>query len=149
MRDSTGDIIASASTDMVTLGRYIMQAVILIIEDDPASARLMELMLQSQGYRIVIALDGARGLASARSDPPDLILLDLMLPGDDGFEVLRRLRAEPGTADVPVVVVSSKAQAIDKQVAADAGADAYLTKPYGRVELLSQVRSLLGEESDE
>jgi len=126
-----------------------LQAVILMIEDDPASARLMELMLQSEGYRIVIAPDGVQGLKIAQTDVPDLILLDLMLPGEDGFEVLRRLRAEPSTADLPVVVVSSKAQAIDRQVAADAGADAYLTKPYGRVELLSQIRSLLGEDSAE
>jgi len=128
-----------------------MARTVLVIEDDPASARLAKLILGSEGYQTVVASDGLQGLKMAQADPPDLILLDLMLPGQDGFEVLHRLRAGPRTADVPVVVVSAKAQATDKQAAAKIGADAYLTKPYRRTELLPLIRSVLSErpEKDE
>lgn len=110
------------------------------------AARIVEMVLSPEGYQIVTVPNGRQGLEMAQATPPDLILLDLMLPGqEDGFEVLRRLRAEPRTADVPVIVVSSKAQPADKEMAANIGANAYLTKPYKRAELLSLVRSLLSE----
>jgi len=79
----------------------------------------------------------------------DLILLDLMLPGLDGFEVLNRLRADPQTAGMPVVIVSAKSQHDDKQMAARIGANAYLTKPYDRDELVALVRSLVGERQEQ
>jgi len=122
-----------------------MEANVLLIEDDPIAARLVELQLGSTGCRVLSALDGLRGLKLAHANPPDLILLDLMLPGLDGFEVLSRLRADPQTADVPVVVVSAKSQATDKQTAARLGADAYLTKPYDWAELRALIHSLLSE----
>jgi CheY-like chemotaxis protein len=126
-----------------------MPPTILVIEDDPKSVRLAELMLGGEGYQTVIASNGLQGLKVARTDPPDLILLDLMLPGLDGFEVLNRLRADPQTAGVPVVVVSAKAQSTDRQTATKIGANAYLTKPYRRAELLDVVGSLLSEREEE
>jgi CheY-like chemotaxis protein len=122
-----------------------MAQTILVIEDDPLSARLADLVLGSEGYHVIIAQNGLLGLKAARETPPDLVLLDLMLPGLDGFEVLNRMRADPQTADVRVVIVSSKSQPADKETATKIGADAYLTKPYRKGELLDMVRSLLSE----
>jgi len=119
---------------------------ILLIEDDPLSARLADLVLQSEGYEVTIASNGIKGLKIAREDPPDLVLLDLMLPGLDGFEVLNRMRAEPETTDVKVVIVSSKSQPTDKETAEKVGADDYVTKPYRKAQLLNTVRSALSED---
>jgi DNA-binding response OmpR family regulator len=116
---------------------------ILIIEDNQETARILELSLKREGYQIVIALDGLRGLELAQAQPPDLILLDLMLPGIDGFEVCRRLRANPVTAGLPILILSAKTQEADKQLAAQLGANSYLAKPYRRAELLAAIQALL------
>ncbi|MBU0704709.1 MAG: response regulator [Chloroflexi bacterium] len=120
-----------------------MKPTILVIEDDPMTSRLVELMLVHEGYQVTIASNGLQGLEMAQTLSPDLVLLDLMLPGPDGFDVLNQLQAKPQTARVPVIVVSSKSQHTDKQTAASIGANAYLTKPYKRAELLETIRSLL------
>ena len=122
-----------------------MERTILLIEDDPLSARLVDLILKSEGHQVIITRDGFEGLEVAKNTSLDLVLLDLMLPKMDGFEVLRQLRADPKTADVRVVIVSAKSQPADKERAAELGVDAYLTKPYRKVELLELVRSLLSE----
>ncbi|MBN1814024.1 MAG: response regulator [Anaerolineae bacterium] len=122
-----------------------MERTILLIEDDPLSARLVDLILKSEGHQVIMVQDGFRGLEIAQGTSIDLVLLDLMLPGIDGFEVLRQLRANPKTADVKVVVVSAKSQPADKERAAELGIDAYLTKPYRKIELLEVVRSLLSK----
>ena len=122
---------------------------ILLIEDDPLSAGLVELLLNREGYQVLTAPNGFHGLRMAQASPPDLILLDLMLPGIDGFEVLNRLRADPQTAAVPVMILSAKSQPSDKRTAARIGANAYLPKSYKRAELLALVRSLLEERTDQ
>lgn len=116
---------------------------ILVIEDDPTTASLLEMTLNSEGYQVLTAPNGLWGLKMARSALPDLILLDLMLPEMDGFEVLNRLRADPQTADVPVLILSAKDQPSDRRAADKIGADAYLVKSYEKAELLDLVRSLL------
>jgi len=116
---------------------------ILLIEDDALSASVVELTLNSEGYRVLTAPNGLQGLKMAKANLPDLILLDLMLPGMDGFEILNHLRAEPKTAGVPVAILSAKGQAEDRQVADRLGANAYLPKAYEQDELLELVRSLL------
>jgi CheY-like chemotaxis protein len=126
-----------------------MAQTILLIEDDPLSARLADLVLGSEGYQVIVAQNGIQGLKVARETPPDLVLLDLMLPGLDGFEVLNRMRSDPQTANVRVVIVSSKSQPTDKETAAKIGADAYLTKPYRKADLLEMVRSLLSTVAEE
>jgi DNA-binding response OmpR family regulator len=120
-----------------------MESTILIVEDDPIAANLLQLILGRQGYRSLTAFDGLEGLKMARSEHIDLILLDLMLPGIDGFEVLTRLRADPRTAEIPVMIVSVKSQLTDRRTAAKVGADAYLTKPYAVEEMVAKVNSLL------
>ncbi len=125
-----------------------MGQTVLIIEDDSRSARLAELILKAEGYQVVIAPNGLQGLKIAIHTPPNLILLDLMLPGLDGFEVLNKLRAAPQTASVPIVILSAKSGHDDKETAGKIGADAYLVKPYGKAKLLEVVRSLLSGESE-
>jgi CheY-like chemotaxis protein len=116
---------------------------ILLMEDDPLSASVVELTLSSEGYRVLTAPNGLQGLKMAIADCPDLILLDLMLPGMDGFEVLNSLRADPKTASVPVAIMSAKGQPEDRRIADKLGADAYLLKAYEKDELLELVQSLL------
>jgi DNA-binding response OmpR family regulator len=120
-----------------------MDTTVLIIEDDPLAANLLQLILGRQGYRPITAFDGLEGLKIARSEHIDLILLDLMLPGIDGFEVLTQLRADPKTADVLVMIVSVKSEITDRRTAAKVGVDGYLTKPYTAEEMVAKVNSLL------
>lgn len=120
---------------------------VLLIEDDARSVKLMELILGSQGYEAVVATNGREGLAAVRKDRFDLILLDLMLPEVDGFEVLHQLREDPELADVPVIVTSARARPTTKEEAAELGADFYLTKPYRKAELLDVIEGVLAGET--
>ncbi len=121
----------------------------LIIEDDPLAARLLERQLTPEGYRVLIASNGLQGLRMCQTEQPNIVLLDLMLPGMDGFEVLGRLRSDPRTADVPVLVVSAKNDPADREMAARMGANGYLAKPFQRAELLEAIRSLVRREEGE
>jgi DNA-binding response OmpR family regulator len=116
---------------------------ILIIEDDPEAARILELLLRREGFRTAVALNGAQGLSAMQAQQPDLVLLDLMMPDIDGFEVCRRTRSDACTAKLPIVVVSARTQETDKQMAFQAGANGYITKPYRRVELLAEIHKHL------
>ena len=116
---------------------------ILIIDDDLDTLRLVGLMLQRQGYQIVAAADGKQGLSQADSERPDLILLDIMMPAIDGYEVARQLRANPDTADIPILIFTAKTQLNDKVTGFEAGADDYLTKPTHPSELQAHVKALL------
>jgi len=116
---------------------------ILIIDDDVDTLRLVGLMLQRQGYQIVAASNGAQGLAKAFEERPDLILLDVMMPDMDGFEVTRRLRKNPATATVPILMFTAKTQLDDKVTGFEVGADDYLTKPTHPTELQAHVKALL------
>ncbi len=124
-----------------------MKAKILLIEDDPIARRLVELQLSTEGYELLTAPDGLQGLNIISETPPNLVLLDLMLPGLDGFEILSRLRADPKTADLPVIVVSAKSRPTDTDTANRIGANAYLTKPYTKEELLALVAKHTSEGS--
>jgi len=118
---------------------------ILFIEDEELARQLVKLQLSSTGHDLILASDGLEGLTIASESSPDLILLDLMLPGLDGFEVLDRLRSNKETKDIPVIVLSAKTQASDKKMADRIGADAYLTKPYSKSDLLELIESHLQE----
>jgi pilus assembly protein CpaE len=116
---------------------------ILIIDDDVDTLRLVGLMLQRQGYEVSAASNGTQGLAKALEDRPDLILLDVMMPDMDGYEVARRLRKNPATVTVPILMFTAKTQLDDKVAGFEVGADDYLTKPTHPTELQSHVKSLL------
>ncbi len=121
---------------------------ILVIEDDPSSARLVGYALEREGYQVEIAVNGVEGLRKVQEDDPDLVILDVMLPGLDGFELCHRLRAEPRTDHVPILMLSAKAQEIDRSTGLRAGANEYLVKPADPAEILANVERLLAEKSD-
>ncbi len=116
---------------------------ILVIEDDAIALRLIEYTLRKEGYEVLLAKDGREGISKARSEEPDLIILDIMLPGIDGFEVCYRLRSEPQTAHLPILMLSGKAQEIDKATGLKVGADDYVTKPVAPRELVIRVKAVL------
>lgn len=121
-----------------------MSAKILVVEDEPENRLLIGMILTTEGYQVIPAVDGADALARLASEPPDLILLDLMMPQMNGFEVLERLRADPTTAPVPVIVLTALAQERDIARAVSSGAQGYVIKPFEPDELLKRIGQALG-----
>ena len=120
-----------------------MAAKILIVDDDLQGLKLVGLMLQRRGYTIVAARGGEQGLAKAVSDAPDLIILDVMMPDLDGLEVCRRLRSQPATSQIPVIIFTARAQVGDKVDGFQSGADDYITKPIHPNDLAARVDAAL------
>jgi len=116
---------------------------ILIIDDDPDITRFVEASLQMDGYDVRSVLDARAGIEAALAEPPDLVLLDLMMPDVDGFEVLQRLKTSPSSANVAVVLLTAKANVRDLVRGLDNGADDYITKPFDIEELRARVGSVL------
>jgi adenylate cyclase len=116
---------------------------LLIVDDNPANLEILEIRLARQGYEIVTAKDGVEALQVARAASPDLILLDVMMPGKDGIEVCRELKGDPGLPFMPIILVTAKADADDIVAGLDAGGDEYITKPVDHAALLARVRSIL------
>ena len=121
---------------------------ILVADDDADIARFVELNLTMEGYDVDVVHDGRQALDAALADPPDLVLLDVMMPSLDGVEVLRRLRAHSGTSAVPVIMLTAKALSADKVVSLTAGADDYIVKPFDTLELVARVRTTLRRTSE-
>jgi DNA-binding response OmpR family regulator len=116
---------------------------ILIADDDTPNADLLEAHLDGTGYETKVAANGEETLAAARDWKPDLILLDVMMPKLSGFEVCRRLRADPATRDIAILMVTALDQSTDVETAVEAGTDDFITKPINKTELLLRVRALL------
>jgi DNA-binding response OmpR family regulator len=116
---------------------------ILVVDDEPVLVETIAYNLQQAGYQVTTAVDGASALEAARRETPDLVILDIMLPEMDGLEVCRQLRREHNTATTPIMMLTAKGDEIDKVVGLEVGADDYVTKPFGRRELLARVRALL------
>jgi adenylate cyclase len=116
---------------------------ILIVDDNPTNVKVLQTRLVADGYEVVTAGDGEEGLAVARRDKPDLILLDVMMPKLDGFEVCRRLRADAGFPFTPIILVTAMADSKDVVAGLEAGGDEYLTKPVDHAALSARVRSML------
>ena len=117
---------------------------VLVVDDDPVIRRLLELNLELDGHEVSLAEDGRQGLDALIADPPDLVLLDVMMPELDGFEVCAAARAhdDPTVASTPIVLLSAKAQNADLEAGSDVGADAYVTKPFDPLELVAEVERL-------
>jgi len=116
-----------------------MPRTILIVEDSPTEMQMVRTALLSRGYHVITATSGEEGLEKVRREHPELILLDVVLPGRNGFQICRDLKSSPDTQNLPVILLTSKNQASDRFWGMKQGADAYLTKPWKAEELLATV----------
>lgn len=116
---------------------------ILVIEDEKNIAKVVAYNLEREGYQAIAARDGEEGLAKARKELPDLVILDLMLPRMDGLEVCRQLKADPKTARIPIIMLTAKTQEPDRVVGLELGADDYVAKPFSVRELAARVKAVL------
>lgn len=121
---------------------------ILVVDDDPFIARLLEIELRAAGYDVRVANDGERGLELARERSPELVLADVMMPNMDGFELTRRLRQDPRTSTVSVIMLTARGLSADKLEGFAIGADDYIVKPFDTPELLARIRGVLNRASD-
>ena len=127
---------------MTTIARKI-----LIIEDDPSFSRAINHIVEKEGYDVSTASNGMTGLRMVKENPPDLLILDVMLPGLDGFEICSQLRNDELTVKLPIIMLSAKGQETDRTTGLKVGANEYLTKPVDRALLLDKITSLLTEKS--
>lgn len=121
------------------------QKTILIVEDSELNQRLLEAVLKPQGYRLLAAEDGETGVALAKTEQPDLILMDVLLPGIDGYEATRRLRADPETRHSIIVALTASASTEEREHALAAGCDSYISKPIDTRAFPEQIRQLLSD----
>jgi len=117
---------------------------ILLVEDNEMNRDMLSRRLQKNGYEVVMAVDGEEGVAKAQSEAPALILMDMSLPGIDGWEATRRLKAAPQTRNIPVIALTAHAMSDDRDKALAAGCDDFDTKPVELPRLLSKMQALLG-----
>ncbi len=118
---------------------------ILVVDDEPNIVKLVSFILSSNGYEVIEASLGAEGVKKAKAEKPDLIILDVMMPKMDGFEAAKKIKSSVATKDIPILMLSSKAQFEDKMKGIDSGAMDYVTKPFDKQELLEKVKECLEE----
>jgi two-component system, cell cycle response regulator DivK len=116
---------------------------ILVVEDQDDNRRILRDLLTASGYELIEAVDGEQGLTAAEQERPDLILMDIQLPGIDGYEVTRRIKANEALRSIPIIAVTSYALSGDDQKAFEAGCDAYVTKPFSPRQLLAKIKEYL------
>jgi len=118
---------------------------ILIVDDDPVILRLLKVNFEMEGFAVLTAENGEEGVSKATRERPDIILLDVMMPGMNGLEAAEKLRAQENTKEIPIIFVSAKAQSVDVKAGLTAGAVDYVTKPFDPVELVEKVENLLAQ----
>ena len=116
---------------------------ILVVDDDPVILKLLEVNFEMEGFTVLIAHDGAEGIDVARSERPDVIVSDIMMPKKSGLELVTDLKGDPDTSDIPIILLSAKAQNADVRSGLDSGADEYVTKPFEPLDLVDRVNRLL------
>ena len=118
---------------------------VLVIDDDPVIVELLRVNFEIEGFEVVSAGDGREGFDRARADRPDVVLSDIMMPRFDGLQLLSRLKKDPATKSLPVILLSAKAQNAEVQQGLDMGADDYVTKPFDPLELIDRVNAVLAK----
>ena len=119
------------------------QDTVLIVDDSPTEMHILKGILQKGGYRVITAVDGESGVAQAEHSKPDLILMDVVMPGLNGFQATRQLSRNPETSEIPIIMVTTKAQETDRAWGLRQGAREYVVKPVGAGELLKKIKSIL------
>jgi DNA-binding response OmpR family regulator len=117
---------------------------ILVVDDEPHIRRVLSAILGSRGYEVMMASDGTQGLDEFGAQQVDLVILDLMMPGASGLEILSKIRTDPRRADTPVIILTAKGQDTDRDAALAGGADDFLTKPFSPKKLLARIEEILG-----
>jgi len=118
---------------------------ILVVDDEADIVNLLKLILEAEGYEVVPALSGDEALGLAEAEAPDLVMLDLMMPGKSGLETCRTLKTQPKTKNIPVIIFSALGREVDKNLTAEAGANAHLAKPFNNVGILTEIKRCLNE----
>ncbi|CUX82409.1 MAG: two component signal transduction system response regulator [Roseibaca calidilacus] len=122
----------------------MVQKRVLVIEDEPNISDAIRFILTRNGWQVEVEAGGTAALARLRADPPDALILDLMLPDMDGFEVLRHLRAAAHTRDLPVLMLTAKGQSADRDLAARLGVTCFMTKPFANSEVVAALQDIIG-----
>ena len=120
---------------------------ILVVDYEIYIVHILDFSLGMEGYEVLTALDGEQALEKARSEKPDLIVLDIMMPKLDGYETCKMLKAEAGTKDIPVILLSAKGRNVDQKIGFEVGADDYITKPFSPRKLVERINAILGQTS--
>jgi len=118
---------------------------ILVVDDEIYIVHILDFSLGMEGYEVLTALDGEQALERVMSDKPDLIVLDIMMPKLDGYEVCRAVKANPETRNTPVILLSAKGRNVDQKMGFDVGADDYITKPFSPRKLVERINAILGQ----
>jgi len=119
---------------------------ILVVDDEPNIVLSLEYLMQQAGYEVTTATDGAQALDAIKAAPPDLVLLDVMMPKHDGYEVCQLVRNHPEWREVKIVMLTARGREVEREKGLSLGADDYITKPFATQELIEKVRQVLGEE---
>jgi DNA-binding response OmpR family regulator len=120
----------------------VPQVTVLVIDDDPVIVKLLRVNFELEGFNVISAGDGQEGVEKARNERPDVVISDIMMPIMNGLELVSTLKSDPSTADLPVLLLSAKAQMADVQRGFELGADDYVTKPFDPIELIDKVTAL-------
>jgi DNA-binding response OmpR family regulator len=116
---------------------------VLVVDDEEYILRILGFALRAEGWDVITASDGARAIQQVSVKRPDIVVLDLMMPVMDGYQVLQRLKGEPASRDIPVIVLTAKGRDADREAALEAGADLYMTKPFSPQRLVERVQEML------
>jgi len=118
---------------------------VLVVDDEIYIVHILDFSLGMEGYEVITALDGEQALERLKSDRPDLIVLDIMMPKLDGYEVCKAIKSNPATKHIPVILLSAKGRNVDQKTGYDVGADDYITKPFSPRKLVERINQLLGQ----